>query len=201
MKKTDNELAVQQSQTAEKIKQTALTLFAQRGYANVSVEDLCEIADITKPTFYNHIPSKKALFMSFYALDSEDLDFLNQADSQTDCIRGIQRIYRFLFAVCSGYGKDMFSTLLRISMTCSPEEMSLRHEVRDPLFHLIQLGQKQGTISTRLSDEQLLSVLNSYFYGYCFYFCTKHQGEDDGFDEMERQIEFLLKGRGDSHES
>ena len=45
----------------EQIIQTALHLFYERGFKNVSVMDICDACDITKPTFYKYVPSKEEI--------------------------------------------------------------------------------------------------------------------------------------------
>lgn len=48
--------------TAEKILQVASRMFAERGFANVSVRDICRETDTTAPVIYYYFGSKKGLF-------------------------------------------------------------------------------------------------------------------------------------------
>jgi len=48
--------------TADKILQTASKLFAEKGFANVSVRDLCRETGTTAPVIYYYFGSKKGLF-------------------------------------------------------------------------------------------------------------------------------------------
>jgi AcrR family transcriptional regulator len=50
------------SQTAIKILSTAKRLFMQRGYRAVSINDIVQAAEITKPTLYYHFADKDELF-------------------------------------------------------------------------------------------------------------------------------------------
>lgn len=45
----------------EMIAKTALHLFAIRGYEGVGVQEICEAAQITKPTLYHYFKSKRGL--------------------------------------------------------------------------------------------------------------------------------------------
>jgi len=47
--------------------------FAGRGYADVNVADLCETVGIAKGSFYRHVPSKEALFLSACEAAVEDV--------------------------------------------------------------------------------------------------------------------------------
>jgi AcrR family transcriptional regulator len=51
------------SPTASKILATAKGLFMQRGYRAVSVNDIVQAAEITKPTLYYHFADKEELFV------------------------------------------------------------------------------------------------------------------------------------------
>ena len=48
--------------TKEKILDTALELFSQRGYNGVSVRDIARAVGIRESSIYNHFESKKAIF-------------------------------------------------------------------------------------------------------------------------------------------
>ena len=48
--------------TKEKITETALDLFSQRGYDGVSVRDIARAVGIRESSIYNHFQSKRAVF-------------------------------------------------------------------------------------------------------------------------------------------
>lgn len=47
--------------TRDRIFEAALSLFSERGYNAVGVQDVCEASEITKPTLYYHFGSKRGL--------------------------------------------------------------------------------------------------------------------------------------------
>jgi AcrR family transcriptional regulator len=55
-------------QTRQAIVTAALTLFAERGFAATSVQDIAGQAGVTKGAFYHHFDSKNAVFLEIYSI-------------------------------------------------------------------------------------------------------------------------------------
>jgi AcrR family transcriptional regulator len=49
----------------ERLFRAALTLFAKKGFADTTVQDITEAADLGKGTFFNHFPSKDHILIAF----------------------------------------------------------------------------------------------------------------------------------------
>src|ERR1700740_2099105 len=49
----------------ERLFHAALTLFAEKGFAETTVEDITNAADVGKGTFFNYFPSKDHILMAF----------------------------------------------------------------------------------------------------------------------------------------
>lgn len=61
-----------------------MTLFAQRGYDNVTVNEIAENAGLTKRTFFNHFPDKSdILFAGSAEFEHLILEHLREADPGT----------------------------------------------------------------------------------------------------------------------
>src|SRR4030088_3695915 len=53
------------AETRERLFRSALDLFAQKGFAETTVEDITEAADLGKGTFFNYFPSKDHILLAF----------------------------------------------------------------------------------------------------------------------------------------
>src|SRR5216110_3333456 len=49
----------------ERLFRAALNLFAKKGFAETTVEDITEAADVGKGTFFNYFPSKDHILLAF----------------------------------------------------------------------------------------------------------------------------------------
>src|ERR1700687_2834231 len=53
------------AETRERLFRAALDLFAKKGFAETTVEDITEAADVGKGTFFNYFPSKDHILVAF----------------------------------------------------------------------------------------------------------------------------------------
>src|ERR1700741_1181628 len=53
------------AETRERLFRSALDLFAKKGFAETTVEDITEAADVGKGTFFNYFPSKDHILLAF----------------------------------------------------------------------------------------------------------------------------------------
>lgn len=58
--------------TAERLRDEARALFAERGYSGASLGEICARVGIRKPSVYNHYASKEALFLDLLRRSLED---------------------------------------------------------------------------------------------------------------------------------
>ena len=52
--------------TRKEISDTAVKLFLDKGYNNVTIQDICNELNITKPTLYKYISNKEDLILDLY---------------------------------------------------------------------------------------------------------------------------------------
>src|SRR5579871_3207634 len=58
----------------ERLFRSALRLFAQKGFAETTVEDITEAADVGKGTFFNYFPSKDHVLLAFSDMQLSKLE-------------------------------------------------------------------------------------------------------------------------------
>lgn len=75
----------------------ALELFKERGYANVSVKDICEALGITRNAFYYHFKTRDAIFDDFFLFSNlyiaENLATILASDNYLEQFYMIYNIY------------------------------------------------------------------------------------------------------------
>src|SRR5258708_28224344 len=63
----------------ERLFRAALALFAKKGYAETTVEDITEAADVGKGTFFNYFRSKEHILMAFSEMHLAKLESILRA--------------------------------------------------------------------------------------------------------------------------
>src|SRR5881398_3963057 len=68
----------------ERLFRAALNLFAEKGFAETTVEDITEAADVGKGTFFNYFPSKDHILLAFGEMQLGKLETAVKTARQTN---------------------------------------------------------------------------------------------------------------------
>lgn len=98
--------------TAEEIKQKAIALFLDKGYNNVTIQDICDELHITKPTLYKYVNAKEELILDLYdqTIDQLVKDTYKLVDSDSH-LEQLLIIFFTLIKETKKYGYDLFSQM------------------------------------------------------------------------------------------
>ncbi len=157
------------AETRLRLFRCAMQLFAERGFPNVTVEDITEAADVGKGTFFNYFESKDHILG---VLAEIQLGKVRQAlEVASTGKHSIQSVVRQLFqrvaeepgrtpelarAVISSF---LASELIRKHLA---ENMS---RGRQMAAQIIEMGQKGGEIDPQLKKEEVALQLQQAFIG------------------------------------
>src|ERR1700749_5181874 len=76
------------AETRERLFGAAVRLFAKKGFAETTVEDITNAADVGKGTFFNYLPSKEHILIAFSDLQLGKLErFAEMARSGKEPMR------------------------------------------------------------------------------------------------------------------
>src|SRR5271154_1520649 len=80
------------TETRERLFRAALRLFAEQGFAETTVEDITNAADVGKGTFFNYFPSKEHILIAFSDMQLGKLErFVEAARSSKESMRAFFR--------------------------------------------------------------------------------------------------------------
>ena len=159
--------------TAEKILQVASRMFAEKGFANVSVRDICKETGTTPPVIYYYFGSKKGLFEAVARKQISMGDFirkLSRASESKDPRKGLES---FISTYLSSFPEHTFNVglYMRDSATLDKHSAQMVSEDLERIRTLavglvdrsIEMGVFRKTDSS-LATDCLLGMLNRVIF-------------------------------------
>ncbi len=146
----------------ERILAVARAAFIERGFADVSMQEIASAAGLTKAAIYYHFPDKEALFTSIVATEFERIcrgirDELRQGPPLRD---QLERVARFAFT--SGRG-DFGRLIGDAHQYCSHARLLAIREQIDIPVHLVRDAFVQARQVGEIADVDIDVVVALYF--------------------------------------
>jgi AcrR family transcriptional regulator len=100
-------MQLRSEETRQKISQSALKLFAEKGYDATGVAEICESSEVSKGAFYHHFPSKQAIFLELLkewlaSLDMELGRAMGRSSTVPEGLLAMASEMREVFAAADG---------------------------------------------------------------------------------------------------
>jgi AcrR family transcriptional regulator len=153
----------------ERLFRSALALFAKKGFAETTVEDITEAADVGKGTFFNYFPSKDHILVAFGEMQLGKLEAAIAEVRRTN-----EPIPQFLRSLGTrmtqepARNPEIMRALLQAYLSTTPvREAMLDLQKRVQALHtqMIQLGQEQGEIRDDLPAEEIAYAFRQTIFG------------------------------------
>ena len=176
-------------QTRQLLTETAFRLFKEKGYANVSVSDICNATDVQRGTFYYHFPSKDAIINSFY-------DNLKAPDQYQSLLVTTENNWLKLWLTMKPsidwtieMGSDILTTLFMMALQGGRDPFSPVSELssRDLMLNIIQNGKEKKHFNIQGNTEDIYHMIRNQIMGIAYAWCKK----GGSFDE-EKEIHDAL---------
>lgn len=177
----------------QRIIETSLELFKERGYNETRVADIVEALEISQPTFFRYFPSKDAVLKELLQMSAlAGREQIERAMLPREAARrSFEDSMRFGLGRLSRWAHDN-KTLTRAFAVSgaavpwvNPQGLSGGTDNPVQLFQerAIELGQRAGELSKDLSSEQLAQILIG-MVGHIVFEWASH--EDTPYDLAER---------------
>ena len=157
------------AETRERLFRAALQLFAQKGFAETTVEDITEAADVGKGTFFNYFPSKDHVLLAFSDMQLEKLEesvahFRNTNQPLREFLQGLTlrmteeplRNPGMIRALLLGY---LSSDAVREVMTEKQSRALALHT------QMVQVAQSRGELRTDIPAVEIAQVFRQTIFG------------------------------------
>ena len=153
----------------ERLFRAALALFAKKGFAETTVEDITEAADVGKGTFFNYFPSKDHILIAFGEMQLAKLEAaIAEVRRTNEPIPQFMRSLGTRMTQEPARNPEIMRALLQayLSTTRVREAMlDLQKRVQALHTQMIQLGQEQGEIRSDLPAEEIAYAFRQTIFG------------------------------------
>jgi AcrR family transcriptional regulator len=152
-------------ETKRKIFETAIKLFADKGFEATTIDEIAEAADVAKGTFFNYFPRKESI-IEFLA--EEKLETVEEVAGVAEASAS-ERLRRIFDALASAYEEnaDLSRTVMRSAMDrmCCPAEGGAWQRFEELSHQVIRDGQDSGEFKRGQDPNVVHGALVSCFVG------------------------------------
>ena len=153
----------------ERLFRAALDLFARKGFAETTVEDITNAADLGKGTFFNYFPSKDHILLAFGEMQLGKLRAAaDEARTKNEPTRVFLRSLGARMTQEPIRNPSIIRILLQAFLSDTPVRESMMDlQARVIAIHteMIRLGQERGEIRNDLPPEVLAHVFRQTVFG------------------------------------
>jgi AcrR family transcriptional regulator len=151
----------------EQIYRKALELFREKGFNQVTVEQITQACGIAKGTFYIYFPKKEAVLLHLGRMQIESVhqSILRHAEVH-DMKEKLLLLFHDLFVRYSEHSEIIRLTISEMmrSTLLMEEELQIIQNFQSSLTNLFEQAKQTGQLSTHFASEDVASVLVGIYF-------------------------------------
>ncbi len=173
-----NKRTIQGNETKKRIIDCAKKLFIEKGYNNVSVDEIVKEAGSSKGGFYTHFKSKEELIFNMAPMaDEAYLSFSKMDVKYENNIEKISSLVNYVFQLMENeigleYISVIYSSQIK-DLTTYRFLTAPEREYYNQLKILIEEAQSSKEVTSDLSAEEIVSILTTCIRGVIYDWCLK----------------------------
>ena len=173
MQATQETLSRRERQSAERrerLFRSAMDLFGRKGFAETTVEDITNAADLGKGTFFNYFPSKEHILLAFGEMQLAKLEAaFNEMRSKDVPVPVFMRSLGARMTQEPIRNPAMIRIILQAFLTDDSKVrepmLKLQNRVIGIHTEMIRMGQKRGDIRNDMPPEVIANVFRQTIFG------------------------------------
>jgi AcrR family transcriptional regulator len=184
------------AETRERLFLAAVRLFGEKGFAETTVEDITNAADLGKGTFFNYFPSKEHLLIAFSEMQLGKLErFVETARNGREPMRTFFRTMSQQMTAGPAKTPEVVRALLQANLSSHSvrnvmREKNARGEIL--MTQLVQIGQERGEFRRDVAAVEIARVFRQLTFGTLLLWSV--YGDDSLAERLDRAIDILWTG-------
>lgn len=197
MKKNDKNS--NEESTREKIFQSAVELFAEKGYKGVSVREICEKSGVSKPALYYYFKDKENLLFEMVK-ETESLTaelatkHMGEKKDFMSNLRGLVQFYKEFTSQYAGFARYLsFMQSSSIPDWIADYRKELQDERMKNFMYLINLGIQEGYIEEDVDKEMIALTIFSGAVMLIMKFIVSEYNPEKFNEQIERLYKYWVE--------
>ncbi|ERN51180.1 TetR/AcrR family transcriptional regulator [Alkalihalophilus marmarensis] len=186
-------------ETKKRILNTALNLFAKKGFHNVTVDEIVQQSSSSKGAFYNHFKSKHEIFHSkFEEIDQFYVSFVEsqQIPVENSIYQQLLDFFEFQMTyIQKELGHDLIRTIYENELT--PERESFFGNPDRPFYQILNTyfmeGQQRGEFRTDIEAPYMTRCIARAIRGLLYDWAIFNHSVDI-VEESQKYLRYCLDG-------
>jgi len=181
----------------EAIYETAMTLFLEKGFDNVTVEDITHQIEIAKGTFFNYFPNKESILLYFMRRHLDEVK--DQIHRVIKEVKTTQQKLHCLFSILAQMvvtneplAKWVLLESLRLRVY-KKEKKEVSGKILQNVVEIIREGQERGEIKKNMNPEKIARILEGIFFFSAIRWLTFDR-HTFLIDAVKEQIHYFFQG-------
>ena len=184
----------QAQETKRRLYEAATALIQAKGFSDINIKDITDLAGVSKGTFYTHFKSKEDLILYIFTRSDEFFEEVYGKVKDLDFAYAMVQFVTLSFIEIEKRGKEVMKALA--ASYPAVDYKSVYGEDRELvrcLRKLLEKGKEQGAIRENLEIEELLHMCIATLIGVELLWAFS--GDDHKLSSrMEQQISVLVRG-------
>jgi AcrR family transcriptional regulator len=180
----------------ERLFRAALDLFAKHGFADTTVEDITNSADVGKGTFFNYFPSKDHILLAFAEMQLAKLQsIIEDLRATGEPVPQFLRTLGMRMTEEPGRNPSMVRALLLANLSRTPVREAMRvNQARGHalLTEFVKIGQERGELRNDLAAGEIAHVFRQTVFGTLLIWSL--YGDDSLANRIQTALEVLWQG-------
>lgn len=179
------------NKTKDLILKTAFALFKEKGYDNVSVNDICSACGITKPTFYYHIKSKSDIFpLQFDSITDVLIKYYQQSGDKGNYWEQLLLLYDLIIQDGIGENIDLYKQMMIANLRSDIGFCDFNEVLTALGSSLVEKAQSAGQIRNQCPPQELYKAMGFAYMGNEIAWCIKN-GDFDHIQQLHNILEVI----------
>lgn len=183
--------------TADDLLDAALQLFNDRGYDEVTVEEICELAEVSRATFFRYYGSKAGLVTEINRRLAdqvrEQLAAMPDATA-TDRLFAVQALLGAAWSMSGPAVRAMALDFAHVATSGAAPTPSPYPELLDVVTEIISDGQRSGEFGKGRDPEFVASTIGGLLGGITMYWLASGLNEGELTNAMHDALDLLISG-------